>query len=90
MSIQVEIDGTKHNFTAFANRFYEEGGKKPKFNIKPPRIPSQPSQVVDKYQVQLDTIMAQKTAIAQKKEQFKAVSIAVEEQANMTENDVPF
>lgn len=40
LSIQVEIDGVKHNFTAFANKFWEPNGKKPKYTIKPPKTES--------------------------------------------------
>lgn len=39
LSIQVEINGVKHNFAAFKNRFYEVGGKKPAYTIPVPKSP---------------------------------------------------
>lgn len=61
LSIQVEIDGVKRNLTAFRNRFYEEGGKKPMYEIAAPM--SQPSELKEnnKYNTQ-PAYQAPKTA----------------------------
>lgn len=40
LSIKVEIDGVTHNLTAFLSKYYEEGGKKPKYYIPAPKIES--------------------------------------------------
>ena len=67
LSIQVEIDGVKHNFTAFLNKYYEEGGKKPKYNIAPPREhngDSKPQNKVNEYQQRIDLVNAEKAKLA--------------------------
>ncbi len=90
LSIQVEINGVKHNFTAFPNRFYEEGGRKPAYEIAAPKAQSQPSSVADKYEQQISNIMAQKEAVAKKNEQLKAIAGATMIQSSLTEEDLPF
>lgn len=37
LSITVEIQGVKHNFSAFQNKYKQEGDNKPAFTILPPR-----------------------------------------------------
>jgi hypothetical protein len=82
MSISLEIDGVKHSYLAYANKFYEAGSNKPQWNIQPPKSQSKPTEVVDKYQKQLDNVMSQKAAM-------KAID---ESQGSFTEEfgDIPF
>ena len=87
LSIQVEIEGKKHNFTAFINRFYEPGGKKPFYTIPAPKIQSKPAEQVDRYQKQLDNVLAQKAAMEKRTAAMKAID---ETQGSFTESDVPF
>ena len=37
LSIQVEINGVKHNFTAYPNKFKQEGDNKPTYRILAPK-----------------------------------------------------
>jgi uncharacterized protein (DUF736 family) len=37
LSIQVEINGVKHNFSAFPNKYKELGDKKPDYRIPEPK-----------------------------------------------------
>ena len=90
LSLQVEINGVKHNFTAFPNRFYEEGGNKPSYEIAAPRIQAPVASREDKYKAQLDNVMAQKEAVAKKNEQMKAIAGATMHQSAFTEEDIPF
>jgi len=89
LSIQVEIDGVKHNFTAFANRFYEEGGKKPKFNIKPPRQPQDAASKTDAYQSRIDFVNAEKAKLAKQKA-ANNIGAMMEQAGLLTEDDLPF
>jgi len=86
LSISLEIDGTKHNYTAFANKYKQEGDKKPNFRIMPPKTDSKPSSQDDKYNAQLENIMAQRAANAAK----LATSASYNQPATFTEDDLPF
>jgi hypothetical protein len=97
ISFQVEIDGVKHNFTAFPNKYKKEGSNQPDYRIPAPKTPAQPTQVVDKYQRQLDNVMAQKAAREKIKALPKSVGDMMEEAGLLTEKtftedfgDVPF
>jgi hypothetical protein len=83
LSISVEINGVKHNFTAFQNKYKEHGDKKPDYTIPEPKpmmsleekasIYKTPTP--DKYQAKLDEVM-------------KLREIA--SQMQITDQDVPF
>lgn len=38
LSISVEIDGIKHTFTAFPNKYKQEGTKQPDYKILAPKV----------------------------------------------------
>jgi len=87
LSISVEINGTKHSFAAFPNKYKQEGDNKPSYRIPAPKTQAQPEQVVSKYESQLQTVMAQKEAM----EKVKAnASASYNQQATFTEEDLPF
>ena len=90
LSISLEIEGVKHSFVAYPNKFYEVGSNKPQYNIQPPKAPTQTQQAVNKYEAQLNSVMAQKAAVEQKKVQLQAVATTTIEQASFTEEDLPF
>ena len=88
ISVSVEINGVKHNFTMFPNKYKKEGSKQPDYRIPAPKQPQAPSKQVDKYQTQLDNVMAQKAAKAQIK--AKDNNSSFNQEASFTELDIPF
>lgn len=96
LSISVELDGKKHNFTAFKSKYKAEGDNKPTYYIPAPRIESNElkqggtSATLSKYEQQLNQILAQKEA----NERLKAVtndkSASFNQEASFTEEDLPF
>jgi uncharacterized protein (DUF736 family) len=38
LSIQVEINGVKHNFSAYPNKYKEQGDNKPTYRIAAPKL----------------------------------------------------
>lgn len=83
LSISVEINGQKHNFTAFPNKYKEAGDKKPDYRIPEPKpmmsleekATMYKSQTPDKYQEKLNEIL-------------KLQEMA--KQMNITEENIPF
>ena len=75
LSISIEIDGVKHNYTAFSNQ-YKERDNQPDYRIMPPKRPQDGMTVTSKYEDQI--------AIA------KAYQTIVEQKPAISEEDVPF
>lgn len=65
LSISVEINGVKHNFAAFPNKYKQDGDNKPAYRIPAPKIEAQPGQDMNKYKSQLDTVAAIKSNVEQ-------------------------
>jgi len=89
LSISLEIDGVKHSYVAYANKFYEQGSNKPQWNIQPPKSQSKPSEVVDKFQAQLDNVMDAKAKYAQNNAKLATIAQS-EPELPFTETDIPF
>mgnify|MGYP001285185989 FL=1 len=89
LSIQVEINGVKHNFTAFKNRFYEPDSKKPYYTIPAPKQPQEPQKQADSYQSKLDFIAAEKAKMAQQKTPAN-VGAMMKDAGLMEQEDIPF
>lgn len=83
LSISVEINGVKHNFTAFANKYKEQGDKKPDFKIMPPKGDYKPATKEESLQDKIAFVNAEKAKYAQKK------PMPVQE-TFIKEEDVPF
>ena len=83
LSISIEINGQKHNFTAFPNKYKEAGDKKPYYRIPEPKpmmsleekASIYKTSTPDKYQQKLDEVM-------------KLREIA--SQMQITEENIPF
>ena len=88
LSIQVEINGTKHNFTAFKNRFYEQGSKKPFYTIPAPKAQSNDSNQINKHQSNIDFVNSEKARIA--KARANDPGLSHNQPATIAETDVPF
>lgn len=75
LSISIEIDGVKHNYTAFQNQ-YKERDNQPDYRIMPPKRPADGMQVTTKYEDQVAYVKASQAASNLK--------------PTVTEEDVPF
>jgi hypothetical protein len=83
LSISVEINGVKHNFTAFANKYKQPGDKKPDFKIMPPKGDSSPAAKEESLEDRIAFVKAEKAKYAQK-------SAAPKQDSFLNEEDVPF
>jgi uncharacterized protein (DUF736 family) len=79
LSISIEINGVKHNFSAFPNKYKEQGDKKPDYRIPAPKAKptfedalEERIKLVQEYQAKAKTLPAQKPLI------------------DITETDIPF
>ena len=86
ISVSLEIDGKKHNFTMFPNKYKKEGSNQPDYRLPAPQENSAPK-VADKYEAQLNAVMAQKQA--NKSVQYKQINASVIE-SDITESEIPF
>lgn len=88
LSIKVDINGVTHNLTAFLSKYYEEGGKKPKYYIPAPKIESNQSSQVNSYQSRIDFVNAEKAKLSQAKASDPSASY--NQEPTFSELDVPF
>lgn len=88
ISVSLEIDGKKHNFTMFPNKYKKEGSNQPDYRIPAPKQEQQ-SGTTSKYEAQLANVMAQKEANEKKSAQLSAIAKS-NIQPDITEMDVPF
>jgi hypothetical protein len=82
LSISIEIDGKKYNYTAFKNKYKQEGDNKPDFKIMPPKSQNNEVSKVDKLEDRIAFVKAEKAKYAQKS--------AIQQDAFINEEDVPF
>lgn len=83
LSISIEINGQKHNFTAFPNKYKETGDKKPDYRIPEPKpmmsleekATMYKTQTADKYEDKFNEILKLREIASQMK---------------ITDSDVPF
>lgn len=87
ISVSVEIDGAKHSFTMFPNKYKKEGSNQPDYRIPAHKSQSKPTEQVNKYEAQLNNVMAQKAAMEKRTAAMKAID---ESQGSFTEEDLPF
>ena len=74
LSISIEIDGVKHNFTAFQNQ-YKDKDSQPDYRIMPPKRPVDGMQVTTKYEDQAKIHKTVKSPVIE---------------STITEEDLPF
>jgi uncharacterized protein (DUF736 family) len=87
LSISVEIEGVKHNFTAFQNQ-YKEKDNQPDYRIMPPRRPEEGMKVTTKYEDQANLHKASKDKYDTKLDEIMKLKEA--NSMNLTDSDIPF
>lgn len=88
ISVSVEINGTKHSFTMFPNKYKKEGSNQPDYRIPAPKIQSNDSNQINKHQSNIDFVNAEKARIA--KARASDPGLSHNQPATIAETDVPF
>lgn len=90
LSISVEINGTKHNFSAFPNKYKTLGDKKPDYRIPAPRMAAEPSNQMDSHQSRIDFVNAEKAKSKAMPSTTSNIGTMMEQAGLLDESDLPF